>query len=175
MRDPAATFRQVLPSEARAAFSDRLVRFHLDELNGLSDQFNLHPGQEDSEAARTRAIASSRCEELLEALSWNHAEVVRLVWSRLDRAPEREEDLVGPALVLRALSRNRAQYRVWARGLSTEVRRRLATTLRDCCTHALRESAFYKASAGKQGQEVMEGRLRIDLGRFGVVKPPRGK
>lgn len=127
---------------ARQAFARRLVRFHLDELNGLCDQFVFHAGQRSPEATRTRAVALSRCEELLEALAWNRDEVVRLVWSGLDRAPEREEDLAGPALVLRALCSDRAQYRAWARGLSTEARWRLATTLRECRTQVRARSAF---------------------------------
>jgi hypothetical protein len=38
-----------------------------------------------------------------------------------------------------------------------------------------RASAFYNASEGKPGQEVVEGRLRIELGRFSVVRPPRDR
>jgi hypothetical protein len=116
-----AFLQSALPASLRDAFSRRLVRFHLDELNGFADQLRYLASQGGANAAADAARVRQRCLTTLEALAWNSAEVIRWTWDWLERARPAEEDHFAPALVLTRLGADSPQRQAWLQRVSPEV------------------------------------------------------
>lgn len=95
--------KKALPPTMREGFVRRLVRYHLEELNGFADRLRYLAAQGDSHAAQESEKIRQRCLTTLEALAWNASEVVPLTWDWWERARPSPEDHFAPALVLRRL------------------------------------------------------------------------
>jgi hypothetical protein len=98
-----------------------LLRFQLDELDGLGDQIRLQRSSRQPDQGKlTRAW--QRCHHIVTALSWNEKEVMTAV-RRLSRRPlERPEDTFGLTLVLATLSPGTRLFHRWTSTLSPAAR-----------------------------------------------------
>lgn len=111
-----------LSVEQCAAFTDDLLRFQLEELNGLGDRLVHADATGDGEAL---AQARARCRLLLEALGWDAGLLAR-VRAAAERPPELPEDVFAPLLIMAALDTDGQASRALIACADEAVRRRLA-------------------------------------------------
>jgi hypothetical protein len=111
-----------LSAERRAAFADDLLRFQLEELNGLGDRLAHADATGDGEGL---AQARARCRLLLDALRWDAGLLARVL-EVAERLPELPEDLFAPSLVVAALDPDGQASNALTASASEAVRRRLA-------------------------------------------------
>ena len=112
-------------SAERRAFLDRLLQWHIDELNALGDRLRYYQEQTGVESAEELLRVRERCWEILAALRWNRDEFLIEVRERLSRPIEMPEDAFGPGVILWSLDSESADLRAWAVRLSEESRRAL--------------------------------------------------
>jgi len=119
---------RALPTQERASFARELVYRQLDDLNGLGDRLTYlaDQGAPAEELAELRA----RCDEIVDALRWNAAEVLQITWEWLNAPLRYAEDVFGPALVLERLGADSEQAGAWRDSLSGAAKDVLARLLR---------------------------------------------
>jgi hypothetical protein len=105
---------RLVPPSRRRAWEDELVRFQIDELNGLYDGLccATTPADRDRLIARARA----RIEPIARAAAWIPAAVARAVRATVQAGFEEPEDAFGAALLLLALGPGESNGREWAKG-----------------------------------------------------------
>jgi hypothetical protein len=120
---PSSDFLEAaLPPPVREAFARRLVRFHLEELNGLADRLRWLETHADASASEEVERVWKRCEETLQALSWNAQEVARLTWEWVEQTEVPPGDTFAPALVLSRLGGGADRVRAWLEAVPQAVR-----------------------------------------------------
>jgi hypothetical protein len=109
----------MLPAADREAFAFDLVRFQIEELNGLGDR--LRYIAEQGQVEEHRVGLRRRCDEIAEALRWDADEVVRLTWKWLEAPIHHPEDAFGPHFLLTHLRSDEKRHQAWLASLSGET------------------------------------------------------
>lgn len=103
----SAFLERVFGRESRAAFDGQLIRFHLNEMNGLGDRLRFLTAAPDADASDELSTVKARITDHLEALALLGSGTQSVLLQAVGAVEERRrhpEDVFAPALALWRLS-----------------------------------------------------------------------